>query len=175
MASILPSDDQNQRKPALIQQRPLMLKDCLRDDFLRSCSSNGFKSFPRRQCCTSLRFLLEVDLKVTMKQRLLSRSRSKAAASTTISALQRASASVINAVKKKLPFHSCKSSSPSIRNGGSRKGLLPRSLSRKLFFKRSFCNKASHKEVSENGRGRLFRDILNEQDKPSDQNKLLVS
>ncbi|KAB1217172.1 hypothetical protein CJ030_MR4G021149 [Morella rubra] len=169
MASIPPSDDQNQRKPALIRQRPLMLKDYLRDDFLSSCSSNGFKSFPRRQCCTSVRILLEVDLKARMKQRLLSRNRSNAAASTTIFALQRASEAVIKAVKKQLPFHSGKSQSPPKRNGGSRKGLLPRSLSRKLFFKRSFCSKASHKEESENGRWRLFRDILNEQDRPSDQ------
>ncbi|GLT54969.1 hypothetical protein SLA2020_281270 [Shorea laevis] len=64
MASITPSDDQTLiRKPVMIQRRRLMLKDYLRDDFLSSCSSNGFKSFPRRQCCTTVRFLLELDLK----------------------------------------------------------------------------------------------------------------
>ncbi|KAG6411160.1 hypothetical protein SASPL_129235 [Salvia splendens] len=34
---------------------PLLLKDHLLED-MSSCSSNGFKSFPRRQCCTTLRF-----------------------------------------------------------------------------------------------------------------------
>ncbi|KAG6437592.1 hypothetical protein SASPL_102511 [Salvia splendens] len=34
---------------------PLLLKDHLLED-MSSCSSNGFKSFPRRQCCTALRF-----------------------------------------------------------------------------------------------------------------------
>ncbi|KAJ8423980.1 hypothetical protein Cgig2_008755 [Carnegiea gigantea] len=29
-----------------------MLKDCLRDD-MSSCSSNGFRTFPRRQCCAA--------------------------------------------------------------------------------------------------------------------------
>ncbi|KAG6384025.1 hypothetical protein SASPL_156177 [Salvia splendens] len=35
---------------------PLLLKDHLLDD-MSSCSSNGFKSFPRRQCCTAVRLL----------------------------------------------------------------------------------------------------------------------
>ncbi|GLT54966.1 hypothetical protein SLA2020_281240 [Shorea laevis] len=155
MASITPSDDQTLiRKPVMIQRRPLMLKDYLRDDFLSSCSSNGFKSFPRRQCCTTVRFLLELDLKArgspttcsTKRHRLLRRSRSKAVASTTISALHRASQAVINAVKKQLPFHeSVKSPSTSARNGAL-KGLLPRSLSRKLFSRKSFWRKADNKE-----------------------------
>ncbi|XP_042051126.1 uncharacterized protein LOC121796344 [Salvia splendens] len=34
---------------------PLLLKDHLLQD-MSSCSSNGFKSFPRRQCCTTVRF-----------------------------------------------------------------------------------------------------------------------
>ncbi|KAG6428695.1 hypothetical protein SASPL_112949 [Salvia splendens] len=34
---------------------PLLLKDRLLED-MSSCSSNGFKSFPRRQCCTTVRF-----------------------------------------------------------------------------------------------------------------------
>ncbi|KAF5478339.1 hypothetical protein F2P56_004905 [Juglans regia] len=160
------NDHQKQRKPIMIQRRPMMLKDYLRDDLLSSCSSNGFKSFPRRQCCTTIRFLLEVDLKASRKQQRLRRSRSKAPASTTISALQRASDAVISAVKKQLPFHSLKSHSPSQRNG-DKKGLVPRSLSRKLFFGRSFWRKTDKRD-NDLRRWRLFRDILKQQDKPSD-------
>ncbi|KAJ6326821.1 hypothetical protein OIU78_013831 [Salix suchowensis] len=126
--------------PFLIERKPLMLKDYLLDD-LSSCSSNGFKSFPRIHRCTTVRFLLEIDLK-TKQQRhqkqLYKRSKSSKAASTTISALQKASAAVIKAVKL-LPFPSAptvKSPSPS----RTRKGLVPRSLSRKLFTK-SFWRK----------------------------------
>lgn len=185
-------DDQKVRKAVVIQRRPLMLKDYLRDD-LSSCSSNGFKSLPRRQCCTSstVRFLLELDLKLrdhsttinTTRQRLFRRrrrsERSKLTATaastttTTISALQRASEAVINAVKKQLPFHSVKSPSVQIR---ARKGLsLTRSLSRKL-FRKSFWNlkKADKEEEEEEKndirRWRLFREILNDQNEPSDQN-----
>lgn len=185
-------DDKKVRKSVVIQRMPLMmLKDYLRDD-LSSCSSNGFKSFPRLQCCssTTVRFLLELDLdlklrdhssttKITAKQRLFrlrSRSlRSKLTATppasttttttTTISAFQRASEAVINAVKKQLPFHSVNSQS-SIK---TRKGhLLSRSLSRKL-FRRSFWNwKRADKEEEEKGRWRLFSEFLNEKDEPSD-------
>ncbi|KAK4435260.1 hypothetical protein Salat_0689300 [Sesamum alatum] len=42
--------------------KPLLLKDYLWDD-MSSCSSNGFKSFPRRQCCTNVPFLNEFDRK----------------------------------------------------------------------------------------------------------------
>ncbi|XP_050265921.1 uncharacterized protein LOC126709654 [Quercus robur] len=190
MASIEFDDDKKVRKSVVIQRRPLMmLKDYLRDD-LSSCSSNGFKSFPRRQCCssTTVRFLLELDLKlrdhssttkITAKQRLFrlrSRSlRSKLtatppASTTTISAFQRASEAVINAVKKQLPFHSVNSPS-SIK---TRKGhFLSRSLSRKL-FRRSFWNwkradkEEEEKEGSDIGRWRLFSEFLNEKDEPSD-------
>ena len=185
-------DDNKVIKSVVIQRRPLMmLKDYLRDD-LSSCSSNGFKSFPRRHCCsrTTVRFLLELDLKlrdhssttkITAKQRLFrlrSRSlRSKLTATppasttttTTISAFQRASEAVINAVKKQLPFHSVNSPS-SIK---TRKGhFLSRSLSRKL-FRRSFWNwKRADKEEEEKGsdigRWRLFSEFLNEKDEPSD-------
>ncbi|KAG6688743.1 hypothetical protein I3842_11G139900 [Carya illinoinensis] len=167
MASTDHSDDhEKQRKLIMVQRRPMMLKDYLRDDLLSSCSSNGFKSFPRRQCGTTIRFLLEVDLKASRKQRLLRRSRSKAAASTTISVLQRASEAVISAIKKQLPFHSLKSHSPSQRIGDKKGVLVPRSLSRKLFFGRSFWRKTDKRD-NDLRRWRLFRDILSEQDKPS--------
>ncbi|KAL5748657.1 hypothetical protein ACOSQ2_025954 [Xanthoceras sorbifolium] len=173
--------DQKLRKTFSIERSPLMLKDYLRDD-LSSCSSNGFKSFPRRQCCTTVRFLLEIDLKTrdsntttTTTKRLLHRSRSKAA-STTISALQRASEAVLSAVKL-LPFpNSVKSQSPSPSvQRRAKKGLLSRSFSRKL-LKRSFWKKADRrKEDEEHTRTiikplKLFGEFLGEQHQPSDQN-----
>ncbi|KAJ9173527.1 hypothetical protein P3X46_016650 [Hevea brasiliensis] len=167
----------SRQKPFLIENRPVMLKDYLRDD-LSSCSSNGFKSFPRRQCCTTVRFLLEIDLNTKpnpkhTRQQFFKRSRSSKAASTTISALQKASEAVIKAVKLlPIPSSFIKSSSPFVHNR-SRKGglLLPRSLSRKL-FKKSFWRKADHRERegSEIRRWRTFREFLEEVDKPSDHN-----
>lgn len=180
------------RKSAVIQKRPLMLKDYLMVDDLSSCSSNGFKSFPRRQCCTTVRFLLDIDLKSSStpqlppsihnrqnQTQLLRRSRSRASASTTLSALQRASGAFINAVKN-LQFHPVKSSSSSsssasVQSSSARKGglvlLLPRSISRRL-WRQSFRTKGLVKEVEEEkdiGRWRSFREFLEEDDKPSDQ------
>nr|GFA40299.1 hypothetical protein [Tanacetum cinerariifolium] len=43
-----------------------LLKDYLLDD-LSSCSSNGFRSYPRRQCCTKVRYLIEIDLNKHIK------------------------------------------------------------------------------------------------------------
>lgn len=168
----IPTDHIKLRKTLLIEKKPLMLKDYLRDD-LSSCSSSGFKSFPRRQCCTTVRFLLEADLKKTkdcssIAKRHLKRSCSKPA-STNISTLQRASEAVLNAVKL-LPFASFKSSSPSLQSNSSRKGLLPRSFSRKL-FKRRFWRKAE-KEDGEIRRWRLFREFLEEKNQPADQNNI---
>ncbi|OWM87775.1 uncharacterized protein LOC116202591 [Punica granatum] len=162
-------------------RRPvLMLKDYLLDD-LSSCSSNGFKSFPRRpQCCPStVRFLLDIDLKArgeaaaartrrtTASRRAhhhrdrpsLKRNPSKAA-STTVSALHRASMKVINAVKL-LPFPSVAKSATS---GKARRSLFPRSLSRKLLSKRFW-----RRPEPEIGRWRLFREFLAEKDPQADQ------
>ncbi|KAF5460736.1 hypothetical protein F2P56_020584 [Juglans regia] len=173
MASTAPSDDQKLRKPITIQRRPFMLKDYLRDDLLNSCSSSGFKSFPRRQCCITVRFLLEVDFKENKKQRLLRRNRSKVAASTTMSALQRASKAVISAFKKRLPLQFLKSPSPSpsppVQNIGTRKETAPISLWRKLFFRQSFRRKVMDKGGGSTRRWRLFREMHNEKDKKSDQ------
>lgn len=157
MASVARSDPKL-RKPF---PKPLMLKDFLSDD-MSSCSSNGFKSFPRRHCCTTVRYLVEKDFKAkdsTKARRLLRKSRSKAAASTTISALQRASEAVINAVKL-LPFSSVKAPSFSVKNR-SRKGILPRSFSRK-FWKRT----AVEEEI-EIERWKSFHDFLEEKQKSS--------
>ncbi|KAM7259789.1 hypothetical protein ACFE04_015530 [Oxalis oulophora] len=151
---------------------PLLLKDYLLDDF-SSCSSNGFKSFPRRQCCTisTVRFLLEIDLnnknknvddinKYYAKQQVLRRNYSKKAAS----AIQRASEKVINVVKL-LPFASVK----------SRKMIsLPRSFSRKMlkisFWRKSDTKKDDEEVSKEIKRWKSFGEYLEEKDQPSDQN-----
>lgn len=151
-----------------------MLKDYLLDD-LSSCSSNGFKSFPRRQCCTTVRFLLEVDLntkhshsqKYNAKPSFLRRSRSKAT-STTISALHRASEVLRNAVKQ-IPFPTVKSPSQSSTQQKRKKGLLPRSFSRKL-LKRSFWRKAADKEEHTIKRWKVFQEFLEEKHQPSNEN-----
>uniref|UniRef100_A0A5B7BX22 DUF4378 domain-containing protein n=1 Tax=Davidia involucrata TaxID=16924 RepID=A0A5B7BX22_DAVIN len=159
MASLNFSDSKPLPKPAL------MLKDYLLDD-LSSCSSNGFRSYPRRQCCTTVRFLLEIDLKTrdssNHSKRLLISSKSKAASSTTVSALQRASEAVINAVKL-LPFPSVKSPSSQKQKKPNKKAILPRSLSRKI-WRRSFWKKTD-KEIQ---RWKSFRDLLEEKQLPSD-------
>ncbi|PQQ14278.1 uncharacterized protein Pyn_19588 [Prunus yedoensis var. nudiflora] len=156
------------RKSITTQQKPVLLKDYLMDD-LSSCSSNGFKSFPRRHCCTTtVRFLLDMDLKSSCQPSIrkinqqtpkLNRSRSRASA---------ACDAVINAVKI-LPFHSVKHPSPSVRKGVL---LLPRSLSRRL-RRKSFWRKQSKEEKQaekkDNGRLRLFREFLQEKSAPSDQ------
>ncbi|XP_039046834.1 uncharacterized protein LOC120187109 [Hibiscus syriacus] len=173
----IPTGHIQDRKTLSIERKSLMLKDYLRDD-LSSCSSSGFKSFPRRQCCTTVRFLLETDSKrsnhnySTSTRRFLKRSRSRPAVSTstTISTLQRASEAVLNAVKL-LPFPSTKSSSSSVQSSSWRKGKgdLPRSFARKL-FKRRLWRKAD-KEYN-HGRGeikrwKLFREFLEEKNQPS--------
>ncbi|XVF10678.1 hypothetical protein REPUB_Repub07fG0203200 [Reevesia pubescens] len=177
----IPIDHIKLRKTLSIEKKPLMLKDYLRDD-LSSCSSTGFNSFPRRQCCTTVRFLLEADLKKSKEnysisvylqsttKRLLKRSSRSKPRSTTISALQRASETVLNAVKL-LPFPSIKSSSASLQSNSSRKEHLPRSFSSKL-FKRSFWRQADKKDHGEIRRWKLFRELFEEKNQPSDQNTI---
>ncbi|TKY55354.1 hypothetical protein E2542_SST19769 [Spatholobus suberectus] len=137
-------------------KRSVLLKDYLRDD-LSSCSSNGFKSFPRRQCCTTVGFFVEKDLQLQRKRRnTLPRRRSNYSSSfSTISALQRASGAVINAIKS-LPL-----SQKSAKAKKAATGLLSRSLSRKL-LSRSFWRKAAREEGSEGvpRRRRSFRELI---------------
>ncbi|XVE73937.1 hypothetical protein DITRI_Ditri11bG0158800 [Diplodiscus trichospermus] len=151
-----------QRKHFPLERRPRMLKDFLLDDS-NSCSSNGFRSFPRKAGEDSkIRNLIQVDLnsghaKPNDAQRL-QRSRSKAA-STTISAFQ----AVINAVKN---IHFASVKSPSI---------LPISLSRKLSKRNSHLN-VENKEneikitvrVKDIIRWKSFRDLVEEKSRPSD-------
>ncbi|XP_042480649.1 uncharacterized protein LOC122061453 [Macadamia integrifolia] len=131
-----PGTESRRRKPFPIERRPQMLKDFLMDD-MSSCSSNGFRSFPRHACCESVRNLVEMDLKArdSHLSRKLLRSRSKAA-SKTISAFHKASEVVINVVKH-LPFSSIKA--PSQPKNQTKQGIFPRSLSRRL--RRSFWKK----------------------------------
>ncbi|MBA0852559.1 hypothetical protein Goshw_006889 [Gossypium schwendimanii] len=166
------------RKTLSFEKKPLMLKDFLLRDDLSSCSSSGFKSFPRQRCCTTVRFLLEAELKKSKDnyssttERLLFRSRSKPGAAT-ISALQRASEVVLNAVKL-LPFPSIKSSSPSLsmKRNSSRKVHFTRNFSRKL-LKRRFWRKADKEDhQGEIRRCKLFREFLEEKNESSDQNTI---
>lgn len=96
----------------------LLLKDFLRDD-LSSCSSSGFKSLPRRQCCLQPHF---------------------SSSSSTKSAFQKASESVLNAIKS-LPI-------PARQRCKAKKGgVLSRSLSRRL-LSRSFWRRSKIDEAT---------------------------
>ncbi|KAH0648801.1 hypothetical protein KY285_034049 [Solanum tuberosum] len=137
--------------------KTLMLKDYLLDD-LSSCSSSGFRSYPRRQCCTTVRFLLEIDLKnkyqpalppppykaKTIPRSKLSPPSAATATAAKVSAFQKASVAVINAVKH-LPFAGVRSSSTSKKKKPMMRTIFPRSISRKL--KRSFWKRGDHKEI----------------------------
>lgn len=139
---------------SLIAAKPksLMLKDYLRDD-MSSCSSNGFPSFPRRQCCTTtVRFLLEIDLKVkdsSLTKRFLPRTTSRKIALSTISTLQKASDAVIRVFKQ-----------------------FPLPSSRKLIL-RSFWKKSEVVDYSNIKRWKSFQEFLDEKEPPSspDQNR----
>lgn len=125
----------------------LLLRDYLRDD-LSSCSSSGFKSLPRRQCCTTVGFRLEKDLKLHSKKRNTLPKRRRPA-------LQRASEAVINAVKS-LPLYQ-----KSVKTKKATSSVLSRSFSRKL-LSRSFWGIAAKEEGSDSvpkGR-RSFRELL---------------
>ncbi|MCD7446592.1 hypothetical protein HAX54_010784 [Datura stramonium] len=138
--------------------KQLMLKDYLLDD-LSSCSSSGFRSYPRRQCCTTVRFLLEIDLKNKYQPAPLQpykknvkpilRPKLSPTPSAKVSAFQKASVAVINAVKH-LPFAVARTPLSSSSSSKKKKPIMmrtifPRSLSRKL--KRSFWKRGDHKEI----------------------------
>ncbi|PPS19326.1 hypothetical protein GOBAR_AA01241 [Gossypium barbadense] len=129
-----------------LERRPRMLKDFLHDD-PNSCSSNGFKSFPRKSTQNSIIFRENPNQK-------LQRSRSKAA-SATISAFQ----AMINVIKS---IHFA-SSTPSI--------LLPRTLSRKPSKRKISQNKEAEIKmtvtVKDIIRWKSFRDLLEEKSQPN--------
>ncbi|KAG2312251.1 hypothetical protein Bca52824_023808 [Brassica carinata] len=155
MASITCSSDQR-LSTSKRRLKPLMLRDYLLDD-LSSCSSNGFKSFPRRQppsSSSTVRRLLDAEIKRSglshhhhhHKPRLPRRSRTTCG--TAIShAVHKASTAFLNAVKL-IPFHS----TVTLRKGGDQKqqGVFPRSFSKRLLSK-SFWRKPvsqSRREVT---------------------------
>ncbi|KAL6005562.1 hypothetical protein ACLOJK_006129 [Asimina triloba] len=128
---------------------PLLLKDFLRDDPHSSYSDDFLScSMPSD---TTVRQLLEVDLgeRDPVGAKRLQRSRSRAAAATTISAIQRASDAVANAIKL-LPFSSTKSPAPSSR---PKESTLRRSFSKKL--RRSFWKKIQREELGSRVRTRV--------------------
>ncbi|XP_058734059.1 uncharacterized protein LOC131605753 [Vicia villosa] len=129
----------------------LLLKDYLRDD-LSSCSSSGFKSFPRRQCCTTVGFVKEKDLKLQRKKR--STASTLPRRRPTVTALQRASGAVITAIRSLSSQKSCKPKKAST-------GVLSRSFSRKLLSRR-FWRKPVKEDASEGVLRcrRSFRDLL---------------
>ncbi|KAK7389227.1 hypothetical protein VNO78_24063 [Psophocarpus tetragonolobus] len=117
-------------------KRSVLLKDYLRED-LSSCSSNGFKSLPRRGCCTTVGFLVEKDLKLKRKRRK----------SLSIWVLQRASGAVIKAIKA-LPV-------------SAKSDKVSRSLLRKLLSRR-FWRKGAREEGSKvvGRRRRSFGELI---------------
>ncbi|ESQ38306.1 hypothetical protein EUTSA_v10028604mg [Eutrema salsugineum] len=156
MASITCSSDQR-LSTSKRRLKPLMLRDYLLDD-LSSCSSNGFKSFPRRQThpsssssSSTVRRLLDAEIKRSglihhHKPRLTRRTRTTCG--TAIShAVHKASTAFLNAVKL-LPFPSTVIS----RKGGDdqKQGVFSRSFSKRLLSK-SFWRKPasqSRREVT---------------------------
>lgn len=94
-SSITSSDHRLKRR-----LKPLSLRDYLLDD-LSSCSSNGFKSFPRRQSST-LRRLLDAEIK---RSRVFHRKRRYNCGLAFSHAVQKASTALLSAVKL-LPFPS---------------------------------------------------------------------
>ncbi|PIN18914.1 hypothetical protein CDL12_08414 [Handroanthus impetiginosus] len=132
---------------------------------MSSCSSNGFKSFPRRQChATTVRFLIEIDLKTKQHQKkfpnfnknppILLKSPSK-------SSLSNAFKSVISAVKR-LPFGGASSAEKS----KLKKSILPRNLSKKILKKSNFWKRKSNHKGME--RWKSFDQFLKEDSAPLD-------
>ncbi|XP_074264840.1 uncharacterized protein LOC141587293 [Silene latifolia] len=150
MALVVTNEEKSRRSSFRAEKKPWMLRDYLRDD-MSSCSSNGFRSFPRKQCCVAVKNIIENEVirngRPSPKPPKALRNRNRNRNRNVSSALQRASMAVINAVKL-LPFNSITASNNgngngnSNGNGGSGLRFLPRSFSKKL-FKRSFFWKKS--------------------------------
>ncbi|XP_023521503.1 uncharacterized protein LOC111785327, partial [Cucurbita pepo subsp. pepo] len=135
---------------SLVAAKPtsFKLKDFLLQDDFSSCSSNGFRSFPRSQCCTTtVRFLLNNDFKRTdssVTKSLPPPTASTRIALPAVSTLQKASNAVVRAFKQ-FP--------------------LRRSISRKLILI-SFWKKSN--VVDSNAkRWKSFREFLDEKEPPS--------
>ncbi|KAI3687506.1 hypothetical protein L1987_81203 [Smallanthus sonchifolius] len=135
------SDDSRMIKLKNPLPKSMLLRDYLLDD-MSSCSSNGFRSYPRRQCCTTVRFLVETDLNRNGKLPSNQHRRSIVERKTNRTAnfkpkqssmLQKASSVMIH-VFKRLPFAGI----------STKTDYLPRSLSRKL-LKLGFWKKSDHR------------------------------
>ncbi|KAH6759610.1 hypothetical protein C2S52_022868 [Perilla frutescens var. hirtella] len=138
-------------KPIRASPKPLLLKDHLLDD-MSSCSSNGFKSFPRRQCCTTVRFNTKPQQQQQQKAYVnFNRPPSKSAISALITAV------------KRLPFGAAKSSEKKKSNFNS---FLPRSFSKRIFKKGGFWKRKPEKKEIE--RWKSFDQLLKEEPQPSD-------
>ncbi|XP_010529539.1 PREDICTED: uncharacterized protein LOC104806370 [Tarenaya hassleriana] len=186
MASISSSD----RRISTSKRRlkpPLLLRDYLLDD-LSSCSSNGFKSFPRRQSSSStVRLLLDAEIKRSRLHRKRRLSRTRTTCGTALGhAVQKASMALVNAVKM-LPFPSTvKLPSPTVRNknGGFSRSFSKRLLSRS-FWRSSSDDRRDSGETDrrveperdpEIQRWRSFGEFLQESlDQPSDQISVAVA
>lgn len=151
VSSSISSEEKARRSSFRAEKRPWMLRDYLRDD-MSSCSSSGFRSFPRSQCCVAVKNIIEKEVirggagagGRNPKRRRPPPPPSKCFGRnrTISSALQRASVAVINAVKL-LPFRTPASDGGGGGGGGGEGNwLLPRSFSKKL-FKRSFWKRKS--------------------------------
>uniref|UniRef100_A0A7N0U183 DUF4378 domain-containing protein n=1 Tax=Kalanchoe fedtschenkoi TaxID=63787 RepID=A0A7N0U183_KALFE len=153
-----------EKKPSRMDNRlikPVLLKDYLLDE-LSSCSSNGFKSLPRHRCIssnTTVRFLVDKDIDLNPNHKLKPRTASATSAdksrpmTAAISAFQKASEAVINAVKLL-----------SVHNRSSvRSGFLARSFSRKV-FKRTFWKRSCDGQIkdSEIHRWKTFHNLISE-------------
>ncbi|XP_073133019.1 uncharacterized protein [Henckelia pumila] len=144
-----------------VRARPLSLKDYLLDD-MSSCSSNGFASFPRRQCCTTVRYLLDIELMKNQQQNQpdLLKSPSKSA----LTAFQY----VIAAVKR-LPFAAGRL--PEAEK--PKKSMLARSISKKIINKSASTfwrrKKPNEKEIQ---RLKSFDELLKEDPVSSDRSEI---
>ncbi|KAF8095945.1 hypothetical protein N665_0320s0072 [Sinapis alba] len=147
MASTISSSDH--RLPVSKRRlKPLILRDYLLDD-LSSCSSNGFKSFPRHQSTTSdIKRRLTCGLAFTH-------------------AVQKASTALLSAVKL-LP-----SPSSSVNLPSQKKKLFSISFSRNLWKKLGNVDGEMEDRTQEIQRCRSFGDFLKESlDQPSDDDTL---
>ncbi|GAB4861843.1 hypothetical protein Ancab_037099 [Ancistrocladus abbreviatus] len=154
-------DTKQKHTRAIVDRRPQMLKDFLRDDLNNSCSSSGFKTFPRKPYDSTTKNLLKHDHPQAPNS--LRRSRSRAAEAT-ISVLQK----LLSVFKSSSMLNLAVDDSP----------LTPLSLSRNLsrrLWRRWLFTPAKpivndFTGTDENGkikvkdilRSRSFRDLINE-------------
>ncbi|CAG7862499.1 uncharacterized protein LOC103847898 isoform X1 [Brassica rapa] len=157
MASIICSSDQR-LLTSKRRLKPLMLRDYLLDD-LSSCSSNGFKSFPRRQpppssSSATVRRLLDAEMKrsgLIQKPRLTRRSRTTCG--TAISnAVHKASTAFLNAVKL-IPFHA---TATSLGKGDEKQqGGFSGSFSKRCFWRKPVSQSRREVTVIDVGDGEI--------------------